>query len=145
MNLLAFIHAGSSRILPPPPHGRASTAARDQVAFDADASKSLGLSRISPSDADQLYTPRTVPSAFRELQRYGASLLPYDSVGDGPGGRIISVRPPPLGVDDAGASLREEQLERDHRLEEGFDTRHGDVMKCREAVEVLTRNPKRST
>lgn len=119
--------------------------ARGHVAAGAEAPKSLGTHKISAAEADQLRSRSIASSAFLELQKYGASLLPYDSVGDGTGDRIISARPPPpLGADDAGASLREERLEPDHTLK-GLDTRHGDVMECREAVEVFTRNPKRST
>lgn len=120
-----------------PPREGASASTRDQVASGTKVPESPGLKKISPSKADK---SQTTSPAFRELQKYGTNILPRDAIGNG------DSPPPPLGVDDEDASLREERLERDNdgRFEGGFDAHRDDVMKCREAVEVLTRNPKRS-
>jgi hypothetical protein len=135
---------GSSRKVPPPPRGGTATTARGRATIDTKASETLPVNKVSPSRADQLSTVRTTV-AFRDLQKYGASLLPHDASSDRAGPGMISARPPPLGIDDSGASLREDRLDRDQ--DDGFerqDAHRDDVMKCRETVEVLTRNPKRS-
>ena len=133
---------GSSRKVLPPLRGGAATTARGRATTDTKASETLLVNKVSPSRADQLSTT----AAFRDLQKYGASLLPHDASRDRAGPGRISLRPPPFGIDDSGDSLREDQLDRDQDdgFEEGQDAHRDDVMKCREAVEVLTRNPKRS-
>jgi len=135
---------GSPRKLLPPPRGRTATTAGGRATTDTKTSETLSVNKVSPSAADQLSTMRTT-AAFRDLREYGGSLLPHDTSRDKAGAGMFSARPPPLDFDDSGASLRDDQLDRDQ--DDGFegqDAHRDDVMKCREAVEVLTRNPKRS-
>lgn len=82
---------------------------------------------------DSFVPPWVASSSFKDLQQYGQSLLPDSAV---------TARPPPLGHDETETinSMNGMRLEEDSQ--EDKDGRIN--MRCREAVEVLTRNPKKS-
>lgn len=121
----------------------ANAPARNNTNASGTASTSTSTSKLAQTHHHSRPWATSSSAAFRELQAYGQSLLPHDNV---------TARPPPLGVDDADASLRELEEDADDFTNPNPNSdvngraleRDGSVMRCREAVEVLTRNPKRS-